>query len=54
MKIQKVDGKIDSKKQKIKNLEEDIKKLEKKKEILKDKLIANEGHFHSDYSGSDK
>lgn len=54
MKIKKTEQKIEDKKKKIKDIEDEIKELEEKKEILKDKLIANEGHFHRDYSGYDE
>ena len=53
LKIKKVEDKINNNKSKIKKLENKIQNLKKKKELLKDELIANEGHFHRDYSGAD-
>ena len=46
LKLKKIDGKIDKKK-------EEIQRLEEEKQVIKDKMIANEGHFHKDYAGSD-
>lgn len=47
LKLKKIDGKIGKKK-------EEIQRLEEEKQIIKEKMIANEGHFHKDYAGSDE
>lgn len=53
LKIKRILTKINNRKTKIKKLEGEIRDLEEKKEVLKDELIANEGHFHKNYSGFD-
>ena len=54
LKIRRLVNKTDNKRTKIKKLEDELRDLEKKKEVLKDELIATEGHFHRNYSGTDR